>query len=110
MHFLPYNTAMSERVICDLCGMSVAPHAHFVVRIDVFADPAMPAMTTEQIEEMDVEKSFDDLLKQIEGMSVDELQDGVHRRFEYKLCPACHKQFLANPMGRPRGRKKIGEN
>jgi hypothetical protein len=39
----------------------------------------------------------------------DELQDGVHRRFEYKLCPACQRQFLTNPLGVPRKRRE-GEN
>jgi hypothetical protein len=100
---------MPDRVICDICGSTVGPHAHFIVRMDVFADPSMPSMSTEDLEEMDADQKLDDLIKQMEGMSADELQDGVHRRFEYKLCPACHKQFLTNPLGVPRWRRE-GEN
>jgi hypothetical protein len=100
---------MHDRVICDICGVSVSPHEHFVVRIDAFADPTVPAMTTEELEELDADAKFKDLLKQMEGMSVDELQDGVHRRFEYKLCAGCHKQFLSNPLGLPR-QKRTGAN
>jgi hypothetical protein len=100
---------VNDRVVCDICGLSVPPHEYFVVRMDVFADPTVPAMTTEELEELDADAKFNDLLKQMEGMSADELQDGVHRRFEYKLCSGCHKQFLSNPLGLPR-RKRASEN
>lgn len=100
---------MAERVQCELCGVAVPPHAHFVVRIDVFADPSLPEMTTEELEEMDADQTFRDLIEQMKHMSADELQDAVHRRFEYKLCPACHKKFLANPLGKPRV-TRAGEN
>jgi len=96
---------MPDRVICNICGTTVAPLAHFVVRIEVVADPSMPAISNKDLEAMNAEQSFDDLLKQMQGMTSDELQDGVHRRFEYKLCPACHKQFLTNPLGVPRKRR-----
>ncbi|CAN5669669.1 hypothetical protein BH09PLA1_BH09PLA1_29400 [soil metagenome] len=100
---------MFERVICDICGSSVAPHAHFVVRIDVFADPSIPAMNTEELEALNAEQTLEDLMKQMQGMTSDELQDGVHRRFEYKLCPPCHTQYLTNPLGLPRKRRS-GKN
>ena len=99
------KNAMSDRVICDICGTTVAPHAHFIVRMDIFADPSIPAMSTEDLQEMNAEETFNDLMKQMQGMSADELQDGVHRRFEYKLCPVCHRHFLSNPLGVPRKRK-----
>jgi hypothetical protein len=99
---------MSDRVICDICGASVAPHAHFIVRIDVFADPSIPAMSTDALEEMDTQETLDDLIKQMSGMSADELQDGVHRRFEYKLCAPCQRAFLTNPLGIPRRRRDSG--
>ena len=105
----PYNAGMTQRVICELCGTVVVPHAHFIVRIDVFADPSMPEMSTETLEELNIEQTFDELLKQMEGMTIEELQDGVHRRFEYKLCPSCHRAFLSNPLGKPRVRR-TGEN
>lgn len=100
-----YHAVVLQRVICDVCGAAVSSHAHFLVRIDVFADPSMPDVTTEELEEMDTGKAIDQLLEQMKHMSADELQDGVHRRFEYKLCPACHKQFLSNPLGMPRQRR-----
>ena len=99
----------APRHICDICGTRVAPHGHYVVRIDVFADPSVPAMTTEELEEMDLDRKFEDLLEQMKYMSADELQDQVHRRFEYKLCRSCQMEFLANPLGMPR-KKGSAEN
>ena len=79
-----------------------------MVRIDVFADPSIPPMSTDDLDEMNAQEKFDDLIKQMSGMSPDELQDGVHRRFEYKLCPACQREFLTNPLGAPRKRRDSG--
>jgi hypothetical protein len=101
---------MSDRVTCDLCERQIPTHASYVVRMDVFADPAMPEMTTEELEEADFDETLDNLLDEMKGMTADDLQDGVHRRFEYRLCPACHRRFLANPLGKPRGDLRAGKN
>ncbi len=100
---------MPDRVICDICGDTVAPHAHYVVRIDVYADPSVPPVFSDDLEEDDPANKLGDLIKQMEAMSPDDLQDQVHRRFEYRLCPPCQRQFLANPLGMPR-RRQTGEN
>ena len=100
---------MADRVICDLCGDVVPPHAYYVVKIDVYADPSMPGVTGDELEEMDAEAKVADLIKQMEGMSADDLQDQVHRRFEYRICRGCQRRFLANPLGLPR-RREAGEN
>ena len=77
-------------------------HASYVVRMDVYADPSMPAISTEDLEEMDFDATLDQLMEEMKGMTAGDLQDGVHRRFEFRLCPPCHRRFLANPMGKPR--------
>jgi hypothetical protein len=46
----------------------------------------------------------------MKGMSADELQDQVHRRFEYKLCRVCQMRFLVNPLGKPRGPGRAANN
>src|SRR3954453_16604722 len=92
---------MQPRVNCDLCSRPVPPHGHYVVRIDVFADPEMPAVTSEEIEEADYQNAMKERLEQMKGMSGDELQDEVHRRFEFKLCRACQMRFHVNPLGKP---------
>jgi hypothetical protein len=93
---------MMDVLICDLCDARIPPHAHYVVRIDVFADPTLPSVSGEELEQTDFDQTFAELIKQMEDMSADDLQDDVHRRFEFKLCPRCQREFLRNPLGKPR--------
>jgi hypothetical protein len=79
------------------------------VRIDVFADPELPPMTAEQIASADMDSTLAEVIQQIKHMSADELQDRVHRRFEYRLCGGCQRRYLANPLGMPR-RLSVGKN
>lgn len=93
---------MPDRVTCDLCDRALPTHASYVVRMDVFADPGMPPLSADEVAETDFDAALDTLLAEMKQMTADDLQDGVHRRFEYRLCPACHRRFLANPLGKPR--------
>ena len=88
----------SETPACAACGRPVPLGAGYVVRIEVFADPELPEMTAEQIAAMDLDAAMAGLLEQMKRMSAEELQDGVHRQFEYRLCPLCHRRYLANPL------------
>ncbi|HSZ56240.1 MAG TPA: hypothetical protein VK797_11305 [Tepidisphaeraceae bacterium] len=87
---------------CALCDSAIGPGAGFVVRIDVFADPEIPPMTADQIAQTNLDQTLAEVIEQAKHMSPDELQNGVHRRFEYRLCPVCHRRFLTNPLGMPR--------
>jgi len=98
-----------QRVTCDACGRVVPKHTHYVVRIDIFADPEMPQTTSEELAEMDFDAAFAELIEQMKSMTTDDLQDQVHRRFEYRICPSCQRKFLANPLGMPR-EKKMPQN
>jgi hypothetical protein len=93
-----YNPGMSQQILCDLCGQPIPPHAHYVVQIDVFADPATAKMDTNDLGESSIAK----LMEELKHLSADELQDQVHRRFEYKICRPCQRKVLVNPLGRPR--------
>ena len=74
----------------------------YVVRIEVYADPELPPMTSEEIAAADFQSTLSELMDQIKQMSADDLQDAVHRRFEFHLCPVCPRSYLANPLGMPR--------
>jgi hypothetical protein len=97
------------RILCDLCDRPVSPHGHYIVRIDIFADPAMPAVTAEEMEEADYQQAVRELMEQMKHLSADDLQDQVARQFEFKLCRPCQMRFLANPLGKPRLRR-VGAN
>jgi len=100
---------MGDSIVCDICGRATPPHAHYVVRIDVFADPSMPAVTGEELAQMDLDEELRKLIKEMKDLSADDLLDQVHRRFEYRICRACQFRFLANPLGKPRV-KREGDN
>ena len=97
-------------VRCDLCARDLPAHESFVVKMDVFADPSMPETSSDEIEAADFDKTLSAVLEQVQDMTADELQDGVHRHFEFRLCPGCHRRFLANPLGKPRGATKASTN
>ena len=97
-------------VPCDLCGREVELHESYVVRIDVFADPSVPPMSGEELQSIDFDQTVAELMEQMKHLSADDLQDDVHRRFEYRLCPACQRAYLTNPLGKPRGAVRSGSN
>jgi hypothetical protein len=94
---------------CELCGRQIPPHAHYVVRIDVFADPSLPELSAEEVAKSNFDEELRRLVEEMKHMSEEELQDQVHRRFEYRICRPCQVKFLANPLGKPRI-KGLGPN
>jgi hypothetical protein len=94
---------------CELCGRAIPPHAHYVVRIDVFADPSLPELSAEEVAKSNFDEELKKLVEEMKHMSEEELQDQVHRRFEYRICRPCQVKFLANPLGKPRI-KGLGPN
>jgi len=95
-----YYPRMDPPSHCDSCGQPLDEAGHYIVRIEVFADPASPQIRTDG--SAGEGEAIAALIEQMSEMSADELQDQVHRRFEYRVCPRCQKQILVNPLGRPR--------
>jgi hypothetical protein len=62
-------------------------------------------MSTEEMEEMELDQTMRNLIEQMKHMTADELQDQVARRFEYRLCRPCQMEYLVDPLG-PRARGK----
>jgi len=92
-----------------MCNVVLPPHGFYIVRMDVFAEPSMPSVSSDELDEMDLERTIDRLIDQMKHMSPQELQDQVHRRFEFRVCLDCQKKLLANPLGKPRDARH-GEN
>ena len=76
------------------------PGELYVVRIDVFADPEMPPVSRGELDALDFDAEMDELLEQMKGMSTEELQNQVHQRFEFRICPGCRRKFLGDPLGK----------
>ena len=100
---------MGSESNCELCGRAIPPHAHYVVRIDVFADPSLPELSADEVAKSNFDQELKKLVEEMKLMSEEELADQVHRRFEYRICRPCQVKFLINPLGKPR-RKSAGEN
>jgi hypothetical protein len=100
---------MADLETCAICGRPVALGEGYVVRIDVMADPRLPELTGEDVAGADLNAAIRAAIEEAKNLSAEDLQDGVHRRFEYRLCSACQRRFLANPLGLPRD-NRIGHN
>jgi hypothetical protein len=90
---------MPPRFICDRCGDTIPPHAHYIVKMQVYADPSLPSVTSDDLEEADYANRMAELLKEMEKMSVEQLEDAVHWQREYKICRQCQLQLIRNPLG-----------
>ncbi len=100
---------MPKRIRCDLCHRLIPPHAHYIVNIEVFADPSMPPTTGDELAELDFDDELQKLIDQMKDLSADDLQDQVHRKFHFRICRPCQIRFLANPLGKPR-QTRTGKN
>lgn len=89
---------MPGRFICDRCGNTIAPHAHYIVKMQVYADPSLPPVSSDDIEETDYPSRMADLLKQMETMSAEQLQDAVYWQREFKICRSCQLHLIADPL------------
>jgi ribosomal protein S27AE len=66
-----------------------AVHASYVVRTEVFADPSLPPVTGDELAGFDFDAALEQIAQEAAGLTADDLQDGVYRRFEHRLCPRC---------------------
>jgi hypothetical protein len=82
---------------CAICNIAVTIGKSYMVRIDIFADPAWSDSKLTSADG-EIKDSLTHLINQIKSMTADELQDGVHRRFEYRL-PAMPTQTSCESTG-----------
>ena len=85
---------------CDMCGkvLLADEDTRYVVRIEVFA-AYDPLELTEDDLSRDRAADIEQLLKRMEQMNPQELQDQVYKRVVFDLCPACQRKYLARPLG-----------
>ena len=86
------------RFICDRCGMTIPPHAHYVVKIEIYADPTLPDVSADDLEEADYAKRMADLLKEMESLSQEQLEDAIHWQRDFKICRPCQLHLISNPL------------
>src|SRR2546423_13912454 len=94
---------------CALCGRRIPPHEHYVVRIDVFADPSLPELSAEEVQSLNFDEELRKLVEEMKHMSEEELQDQVHRRVLEKNFRGCQGEVFGDPLGEPRRDKAGGK-
>ena len=71
----------------------------FVVKIEAY-----PGFDPTEIKEDDLEddpmEAVSQLLQRDEALSSDELTTTLHKGFRFDLCPACHRKFVNDPLGK----------
>ena len=84
---------------CDMCGCDLdACELEYRVRIDVVSgdlrrDPGEDLQA-------DPAGEITRLIEAAASMSEAELMDGVYRRMEFRICPACQKKYIKDPIPR----------
>ena len=84
---------------CDLCGRPVplGDEPRYVVRIQVFAAADPMELTADDLKR-DLRAELRDLVRRMENLDPEKAQDQVHREFTFELCPACHAEYLKDPL------------
>jgi len=82
---------------CDRCGkgLLLEENVRYVVKLEVFAAYDTMELTRREIAETDHAAEIQRLITQLSDVDPNELQDQVHRRYRFDLCPPCQRWLLA---------------
>ena len=86
---------------CDRCAGPIPEDGHggYVVRIEAFADPRPRAIGAD-LSRRELRELIRKTVEELAEMSAHEAMDQVYGRFEFYLCPACHRQYMEDPLYR----------
>ncbi len=83
---------------CDVCGRHLGEE-RYVVKVETY-----PAFDPEEIDEADLDADhLEEISATIEAMEAAgqfELEECGSKTFRYDLCPACHRRYVKDPLGR----------
>ncbi len=85
------------KYICDRCSaLMEKDRLRYQVRLEIFAAyDGLEFKEADRRSSQDIRKEIEDLIKQMEDMDEQELQDQVHVKFEYDLCQKCRDEIYA---------------
>jgi len=92
---------MSELpLFCERCGAQLEPGRgeFYVIRIEAFADPTPPTITTDDLQR-DTRAEIERLLAAMRNLSEQEAMDQVYRKMTLYLCNACYRRWIEQPVG-----------
>jgi hypothetical protein len=84
---------------CDACQQPLGPDdSRFIVRMEVYR--ALDEVASGVDEDRDHLEEIDDYLARLDDFSDPQRADGASQQLRFDLCEDCHKNFLADPLGR----------
>lgn len=88
-----------HHLTCDLCGKSllIDESVRYLARIQVYAAYDPPELTPADLQK-DHRAEIRRLIRQLEAMDPQEVNDSVYREFLFDLCPACQRRYLRAPL------------
>jgi len=88
-------------VFCLRCGCALEPGRSdlYIVRIESYADPTPPSVTSQELQARDFEKEMAELIEQMKQRSAQEHFDDVYRCMTLHLCGPCYRGWIENPVG-----------
>ena len=95
---------MSDGISCDRCGKGrlVDEEVRYLVKVEVWAAYDPMEIAPEDLEK-DREAEIRELVEALDRMTEQEAMDSVYRKLVFDLCPACQRDYLADPLGRGKG-------
>jgi hypothetical protein len=90
-----------ETYFCRRCGAVLVPGQEatfYVVNVEAYADPTGPRVSKEEMAAGGGDE-IEELLKELEGYSEQELLDMVHRKMTFHLCGGCYARWIEHPTG-----------
>ncbi len=84
--------------ICDRCRRPLEKgQLRYTARIQVYAAADTLEITLDDLRS-DTRREMDRVLQQCAALSEDELMRDVYVEYQFDLCPACQKAYLADPL------------
>ncbi|MEZ6098522.1 MAG: hypothetical protein R3E01_06085 [Pirellulaceae bacterium] len=86
---------------CDRCKRIIDPESdvRYVVRLEVRA-VMDPIDMDEDENDRDHLLELHEILERCDDEDCDEISEEIYQSKRFDLCPACHRKFLKNPVGR----------
>jgi hypothetical protein len=97
---------------CDLCGKPLLAdeQTRYVVKIEVYA-AYDPMEVSSEDAEGDHSEEMNALIEHMKGMSAQDAEEQVYKKFRFDLCPSCQARFLKDPLFRvARKQVRFGDN
>ncbi|HOV33175.1 MAG TPA: hypothetical protein PLX23_07425 [Candidatus Hydrogenedens sp.] len=83
---------------CDGCGKNLKKEElRYRIKIEVLAVYNQNEIHLTDLLQNHREEIMQ-LIKKMEEMSVEELEEQIYKGFDFDLCPYCHRRYIKNPL------------